>query len=345
MCIISIIIPVYNVEEYLVTCIESCMMQSYENIEIILIDDGSKDQSGKICDKYSTIDKRIVVHHIKNSGPSKARNYGLECANGEYVLFVDSDDWIEKETIETCYNEAINSKSDVILFNMCDFEEKEQREYRFLKGEKRQFVGNEIEYIENILLTTRGENEDSTIGLTGPVCKLFKRTSLLRCQFPEDINSGEDACFVGQVLKNTQKLTYINRVFYHRRVLKNSLSHSYNLEHVNNRVKYVNWMINYYEKVKPFDIMNMFCYKNYYLVAMIIIKSDNIGICQKRNILKKFLKDIKYPYDFSKIKIECSNRNMKILQIQLKQKKIVFAYILVKIAELKQNVLRKSSEE
>lgn len=95
--LISVIVPVYNVEDYLTRCVDSIRSQTYENLEIILVDDGSKDGSGKICDAYAAKDSRIRVIHKPNGGLSSARNTGIEAATGEYLAFVDSDDWIEPE--------------------------------------------------------------------------------------------------------------------------------------------------------------------------------------------------------------------------------------------------------
>lgn len=92
---ISVIVPVYNIEKYLNKCIDSILSQSFQNFELLLIDDGSKDSSGKICDEYANRDSRIRIYHVENGGVSKARNLGLEQAQGEWVCFVDSDDWIE----------------------------------------------------------------------------------------------------------------------------------------------------------------------------------------------------------------------------------------------------------
>ena len=94
--LISIIVPVYNVEEYLKECIDSIINQTYKRIEIILVDDGSTDKSGKICDDYAKIDKRIKVVHKENGGLSDARNVGISVSSGKYIAFVDSDDWVEK---------------------------------------------------------------------------------------------------------------------------------------------------------------------------------------------------------------------------------------------------------
>ena len=115
--LISIIVPVYNVEKYLSKCIDSIINQTYKNIEIILIDDGSTDSSGAICDKYALVDSRIHVLHIENSGVSNARNVGLNHATGDYIGFVDSDDYIEPNMYELLLEELIADDVDVVQCN------------------------------------------------------------------------------------------------------------------------------------------------------------------------------------------------------------------------------------
>lgn len=102
--LISVIVPVYNVEKYLPECVESIISQTYDNLEVILIDDGSTDRSGKICDEFAEKDSRIVVIHQKNSGVSAARNRGLDLCRGEYISFVDSDDYYCTDLMESAMN-------------------------------------------------------------------------------------------------------------------------------------------------------------------------------------------------------------------------------------------------
>lgn len=111
---VSIIVPVYNVENYLEECLDSLIGQTLKDIEIILVDDGSKDKSGCICDKYSGIDNRVKVLHQNNCGQSVARNVGLSMAEGEYILFVDSDDYIRLDACEVLYKEAKKHNSDIV---------------------------------------------------------------------------------------------------------------------------------------------------------------------------------------------------------------------------------------
>lgn len=114
---ISIIVPIYNIEEYVSKCIDSLCSQTYKNIEIILVDDGSTDQSGAICDQYAQIDARIKVVHKENGGLVSARQAGAEVASGEYVLNVDGDDWVDVTRVELLVNNGIQSDADMIYMN------------------------------------------------------------------------------------------------------------------------------------------------------------------------------------------------------------------------------------
>jgi len=116
--LISVIIPVYNVELYLNRCVESLTKQTYKNIEIILINDGSTDSSGKLCENFALLDQRIKVIHQQNGGSSIARNSGLEVARGEYISFVDSDDWIELNMLDSMLSFALENKLKVIECGM-----------------------------------------------------------------------------------------------------------------------------------------------------------------------------------------------------------------------------------
>ena len=115
--IISIIIPVYNIEKYLSKCLESIAIQSYQNLEILLIDDGSSDRSPEICDAYKKKDKRFCVIHKENGGLSSARNAGIEIASGKYLLFVDGDDYIDKDMVKILYKRIKQDKSDMAFCN------------------------------------------------------------------------------------------------------------------------------------------------------------------------------------------------------------------------------------
>ena len=112
--LVSVIIPVYNVEKYLERCVDSVLAQTYTNLEIILIDDGSTDTSGKICDEYAQKDARIRVLHKKNTGIADTRNIGLDISKGEYIAFVDSDDFVASIFIEVAMDAMLNEQCDLV---------------------------------------------------------------------------------------------------------------------------------------------------------------------------------------------------------------------------------------
>lgn len=115
--LVSVIIPVYNAEKYLCDCVDSVLAQTYTELEILLIDDGSKDASGNICDEYAAKDSRIRVIHKQNGGASTARNAGLDAAKGDYIYFVDSDDYIAEDTVEKLLGKAGESEADLVFFD------------------------------------------------------------------------------------------------------------------------------------------------------------------------------------------------------------------------------------
>lgn len=115
--LVSIIIPIYKVESYLRRCLDSIVRQTYKNLEIILVDDGSPDNCPQICDEYAACDNRIAVIHKKNGGLSEARNTGLDICKGEYISFIDSDDWVEKNYIEFLIKNAFSHQADIVIGN------------------------------------------------------------------------------------------------------------------------------------------------------------------------------------------------------------------------------------
>lgn len=147
--LISIIIPVYKVEKYLEKCIQSVINQTYENLQIILVDDGSPDNCGKICDEYAKKDHRIEVIHKSNGGLSDARNKGLEIAKGEYIGFVDSDDYIESDMYEVLYNLLKQYNSDV---SICNFYTVSQGKIAIKNVDNGIKEYNRIEILKEILL-------------------------------------------------------------------------------------------------------------------------------------------------------------------------------------------------
>lgn len=150
--LISVVVPIYNVEMYLEQCLDSICGQSYADIEIILVDDGSTDSSGKICDNYAEQDERITVIHKKNGGLSDARNTGLKKSSGKYIVFIDSDDYIDEKFVEILHRGFADEQVDI---SMCQYFELYETEKRFPRSENRfeeDLTLNNDEAFENFLV-------------------------------------------------------------------------------------------------------------------------------------------------------------------------------------------------
>lgn len=175
--LISIIVPVYNVEKYLQKCINSIINQTYKNIEIILVDDGSKDSSGKICDELEKKDNRIRVIHKENGGLSDARNVGLKIATGKYVGFVDSDDYISEDMFETLYKLNKDNNSDISIVS---FYELYRGKVISVRDSKEKKVFDKIDAIKELLIDTNIQSYAWN--------KLFKRELFDNIEFPTNKN-------------------------------------------------------------------------------------------------------------------------------------------------------------
>lgn len=200
--IISIIIPVYNVERYLETCMESILKQTYKNIEIILVDDGSTDFSGKMCDHYAEIDKRVKVIHKENGGLSDARNKGILQASGEYIMFVDSDDMVSYDFVEYLLNLLKDNSADIAICDpvhchpdkKCYFEEE-----TFRKVFEPEEAIVEMLYQKSFLVAAWG--------------KLYKRECFNDISFPYGMLF-EDSAIMYKVFDKTKKIVYGNAKLY-----------------------------------------------------------------------------------------------------------------------------------
>lgn len=246
--LISIIVPVYNVEQYVEKCIQSIVEQTYKNIEIILVDDGSTDSSGKICDDFKTKDNRIKVIHKKNGGLSDARNAGIKIANGEYIGFVDSDDYIAKDMFETLYNlnKKYNSEISIVSF------------YELYKGKiigvrdsKELQVLTKIEAIKELLIDTNIQSYAWN--------KLFKRELFEELEFPINKNF-EDIATTLLLFEKANKVVLLEdpKYYYVRRDdsivgVRNNKTYKDYLDVILGKYKYLDGK---YEEVNLYNAYN-----------------------------------------------------------------------------------------
>ncbi|MCI8391817.1 MAG: glycosyltransferase family 2 protein [Roseburia sp.] len=209
---ISVIIPVYNVIDFLKECLGSVLNQTYKNLEIILVDDGSTDGSSQICDEYKKKDRRIQVIHKENGGLSDARNAGIKIAQGEYFSFIDSDDWIHEDTYRILADKIKQNHADIICFGMIElYENKRNTLYLPQSAE----IVNTEEALKRLMIGTN----------CGPsVCnKLFKRSMFENIQFPVGKIS-EDIAVIYNIFDHAHQVEFINESFYYYRHRSNSIT-------------------------------------------------------------------------------------------------------------------------
>lgn len=212
---ISVVLPIYNAENCLRRCIDSVLCQTCRNIEIVLIDDGSKDSSGNLCDEYAKNDNRVKVVHKENGGVSSARNKGLEVATGEYIMFLDSDDTFDPSACEVLLKTITEKKAECVI---CGTKEPDGNCWTPGKAcdytSSGEFRKDFVEWLDTELLS--------------PIWnKIYKREKILT-QFCQDMSFGEDLCFTLNYLKNCERISFItDTLHFHDNVKKDSLTHTF----------------------------------------------------------------------------------------------------------------------
>lgn len=214
--VVSIVVPIFNVADYLVSCLNSLVNQTYNNVEIILVDDGSTDESGSICDRYKEKDNRIIVIHKPNGGLVSARKAGMEHATGEYLLHVDGDDWIEPDTVEVLVKKMLSNSPDYVQCGFCS--------------------GGRISLFSDVCIDLDHDGRvhliERVISIDTPYegsiwGKLFRKNQCAEIYNKiEDSNEiGEDLLFFIHLLSGTQKISYTDRVLFHYTDREESLAH------------------------------------------------------------------------------------------------------------------------
>lgn len=201
---VSIIVPIYNTERFLKECLESILNQTYTEIELLLIDDGSSDSSGKICDTYAKIDSRIRVVHQENRGASAARNRGMDLSQGEYIIFVDADDVVGPHMVERYVNTLESTEADI-----CISEHTGKFEDIFNPAIQRPTIFSAKDALHNTLALGRSN--------MGPVTKIIRRSVLKDLRFFNNIKIGEDVLFNVQLFTSVEKIAYLPEFHYYYR--------------------------------------------------------------------------------------------------------------------------------
>lgn len=202
--LISIIIPFFNTEQYIERCVNSVINQTYAHLEIILVNDGSTDQSLVIAEKLQKKDKRICIINQENSGASIARNRGIDASNGDYIMFVDSDDWIDENMVESLYNDITSHDADITI--------------------------SSVPYDKDLKIDNCTLNGTDALGYLidgawwGVYGKLYSLKAIGTNRFPTPTIC-EDYAFLAHLFASCDKISFLNQCFYHRETRENSLSH------------------------------------------------------------------------------------------------------------------------
>lgn len=303
---ISIIVPIYNVDTYLKRCLDSLINQTYQNIEIILINDGSTDLSKDICLKYVAMDNRIKFIDSTNKGVSKARNSGLDMATGDYIMFVDPDDFIELSTCSILMKYLKENDKDVVIFNFFK-NDKKNNAYNYE-------INNKYDVYElqaSILDPTHNPNLKG-VGFTWNkiIKKDFLETTKIKFLMEYKKAIFEDCLFYYQLFDKTTKIGIINEYLYHYNVLDNSATRKYNDQIIEiNEIIYdsiMNLSNNHVHDEKYFDSLYIRMINNFCFVLDLYIcnKQSKLNYTEKRKTIKKLLERKEY-----KVPIKCVSKN------------------------------------
>lgn len=230
--LISVIVPIYNVEKFLKKSLTSLINQTYKNIQIILINDGSSDESGKICDAFARKDSRFEVYHIENKGVSNARNLGLKYSKGKYIFFMDPDDWIEKFTLEILIKKIQEKNVDLVE---CSY--------------SKVYLDNKKNIVHNSKVISKKIAINSFLMWKGYITsfcwdKLYKREIIGNLKFKNDLKIGEDSLFVFEYLLKCKKIAVINNILYNYFIRNDSaLGNFYTCKKID-AVKSANYVFN-----------------------------------------------------------------------------------------------------
>ncbi len=329
---LSIIIPAYNSEKYIKKCVDSVLKQTYNNIEIIIVDDGSSDRTNEICHKMMNEDKRIFLITQQNSGSSSARNTGIEVATGDYITFVDSDDWIDEELYEKVIGKLEKDDADMVIFGITCFSSKIKN--KTVRPEDNIIDNSNIE--KQLIKIIRND-------LYGYAWNKVYKSDLIKkmkIQFPCEIKKQEDLIFNLNILPYIKKISLSNETGYHYIQREDSLIHSKEFEGLNNIRNYCEYIvdINIKDNVLKKNIVN-YSIKHYISDFIIyeILWNDKIEKVEKKQLMKKIFGDDYYNKLLSKDNNDPTYLKMLYKSFEKNNYRFFYGYFL--LSELKRKIL------
>lgn len=319
---VSVIVPVYNAEEYLNRCVDSLLNQTLKDIEIILVDDGSEDSSPQICDKYASDNENVRVLHLENGGPARARNKGIEIAQGGYIGFADSDDYCHAEQFEKLYQNAKENDSDIA---MCSFFVDNTKDIKPVSIPLDSLYSTNEEIKNGIISCFYGEYVH---GLNSLWIKIFKRSMLVdnNIKMDESLMRAEDMWFIFDALKVSNVFSYISDNLYYYFQNDSSVMHDPKND------SYDHWVSNRKRLLKEneklcLEIDNNLFYKDFIYKTIMFCRGKYHS--DQKEILKEILSD-----DFLVIASKYSNllpKHIKLISVFIKHKMNFVVKLIFKI--------------
>jgi len=341
---ISVILPIYNVEKYICECIDSIVNQTYKNLEIILVDDGSPDSCPQICDEYAKKDNRIKVIHRENGGVSSARNRGIKEATGEYIAFVDPDDWLEVDMYEKLYKYISENSCEVVLCQYCKNGNKNLKEqFKFNSEVITQRILSREE-IKNVFLKNFIAIDSDEI-VMGSICRGVYKSEIIKDKvlFDEEMKIAEDLCFLLNILLNINNLFLTNEILYNYRENSESVLHTYNANTYKDGKRKIEFLEESFKKINKYseNICNFDFLKLQNIITSIGNKShlkDEISIKEHINYAKYLINENNNIFLNKKLYSKLSVK-YKVLFLILKNKLLYLFIVLYKL-KLKITILK-----
>lgn len=328
---LSVIVPVYNVEDYLHKCIDSIINQTFTKLEIILVNDGSTDTSPQICDEYAIKDLRVKVIHQQNAGVSVARNSGLRAATGKYITFVDSDDWLEATMYEEmCKITTSENESDVM---MCDFKTVKYDKEDEISANIRKGFYSKSQIIAEIYPTLLVTEDFGRIPIVSACICLFKRTLLTKNEivFDATLKYSEDYLFMADVMVHANSFYYLkDHYFYNYLQYEESRSKKFqadwweNLVHLNKKLEKILKNNQDYDFTRQLKLQLL---HSVLLVLNGIYHDQGMNDKNKINAIRSLLQQKELKLVFLNLSLKQQKRTLKIILYFIKYK-MAYTYFL-----------------
>lgn len=304
-CLISIVIPVYNAEKYLGGCLNSIQNQTYKNFEVILVNDGSIDHSETICKEFVEVDTRFRYFLKVNGGASSARNFGLDHVTGDFITFIDADDWVDENHLEVLINNIKENNSDMAVSSIKKFDNVSSFEFRVYSNQEKYLLNyNKLNRDEFLVILPKLIHASNSYKIA--VSKLFKKELVKDIRFDESIVYGEDLDFFFKIYNNINSISYVDEVTYVYRLHDESTSSKFNQQYAEQELLIYKKM---YEKTEELGLSTIHYYTT--IRDLLEFRKDYL---ENRVLFNKYLdfletkeKSVTYPEDLISIIVPIYN--------------------------------------